>query len=248
MSSGSRSRPAPSSTACPAGARSSPCRPRAHRRPARPRGPAPLDAGAQSDEAGVLRHLPTGHASRSPRRSPPENAGLEGRTVGDVAAERGPGAVRRPARHRGRRRAAHRAPPADARHGRGLGAPGRGVARPADGGRRQRRRRPPRHDVRGHLLHLAAGQRPRAPDAVSWEEAVHQLTDVPARLYGLRDRGRLGCRVPRRPGALRPRPGRRPAPSGRATTSPAARRASTPRPTGSSTSSSTAPRWSPRAP
>jgi N-acyl-D-aspartate/D-glutamate deacylase len=31
----------------------------------------------------------------------------------------------------------------------------------------------------------------RARNLVSWEEAICQLTDVPARLYGLRDRGRL---------------------------------------------------------
>ncbi len=31
----------------------------------------------------------------------------------------------------------------------------------------------------------------RARGLLSWEQAVHQLTDIPARLYGLRDRGRL---------------------------------------------------------
>ncbi len=35
------------------------------------------------------------------------------------------------------------------------------------------------------------GEGVRKRHLLSWEEAVHQLTEVPARLYGIRDRGRL---------------------------------------------------------
>ena len=68
----------------------------------------------------------------------------------------------------------------------------------------------------------------RARGLLSWEQAVRLLTDVPARLYGLRDRGRLAGRAAspmswcsiRRPSAM--------APCGPATTCRAGPAASTP--------------------
>ena len=76
----------------------------------------------------------------------------------------------------------------------------------------------------------------RARGLLSWEQAVRQLTDVPARLYGLRDRGRLV------PGAFADVVVLDPtaighAPSGPATTCPAAPAGSTPRRRASATSS-----------
>jgi N-acyl-D-aspartate/D-glutamate deacylase len=35
------------------------------------------------------------------------------------------------------------------------------------------------------------GSAVRQRGLLSWEEAVHHLTDVPARMYGIKDRGRL---------------------------------------------------------
>ena len=58
---------------------------------------------------------------------------------------------------------------------------------------------------------------------VSLEEAVHQLSDVPARLYGLRDRGRIADGGVADAVALRPRATSATRPSASATTFPAAR-------------------------
>ena len=50
-----------------------------------------LDAGAQSDEAGILRHLAVWDRLIIDETFAPENAGAEGRSVGEVARERGAG-------------------------------------------------------------------------------------------------------------------------------------------------------------
>ena len=63
--------------------------------------------------------------------------------------------------------------------------------RPARDDRRLRRRRPPRPHVR-RALHDALPRRLlRGRQLVSIERAVQMITDTPARLFGLRDRGRV---------------------------------------------------------
>ena len=122
-----------------------------------------LDAGAQSDEAGILRHLAVWERLIIDETFAPENAGTEGHSVGEVARARGVDAVRRPARRGGGRWPAHGPPAADPRVRGGLGVAGGGLAGPAGDRRRLRRRRPPRHHVRRHLLHVHAGRRGAGP-------------------------------------------------------------------------------------
>ena len=76
------------------------------------------------------------------------------------------------------------------------------------------------------------GESVRDRGLLTLEEAVRELTEVPARLYGLRERGRVARGLARRPRRVRPRARRAPGRTRRATTCPAAASASTPRAVG----------------
>ena len=150
-----------------------------------------LDAGAQSDEAGILRHLAVWDRLVIDETFAPENKAYEGRSVRDVAAERG-------------------VEPFDALLDLVVADGLRTGLRPpigeseADWALRAEVWQDPRAIVGGsdagaHLDTMCGaiystsmlGDGVRARGLLSWERAVHLLTDVPARLYGLRDRGRL---------------------------------------------------------
>jgi N-acyl-D-aspartate/D-glutamate deacylase len=150
-----------------------------------------LDAGAQSDDAGILRHLAQWDRLLIDETFAPENKGLEGRSVGDLARERGVSAF-------------------DALLDVVIADDLRTGLRPpipeseGDWTLRAETWRDPRAIVGGsdagaHLDTMCGavystsmlGDGVRARGLLSWEQAVRQLTDVPARLYGLRDRGRL---------------------------------------------------------
>jgi N-acyl-D-aspartate/D-glutamate deacylase len=150
-----------------------------------------MDAGAQSDEAGILRHLAVWKRLVLEETFSPANDGYEGRTVGDVAAERGQS-------------------PFDAMLDVVVADELRTGLRPpipeseADWELRAKTWLDPRAVVGGsdagaHLDTMCGavystsllGEGVRRRALISWEEAVRQLTDVPARLYGLRHRGRL---------------------------------------------------------
>jgi N-acyl-D-aspartate/D-glutamate deacylase len=152
---------------------------------------ARLDAGAKSKEAGIIGALARWENLIIDETFAASNGGYEGRSVGDVARETGKD-------------------PFDALLDIVIADKLRTGLRPpigeseADWQLRAKVWQDPRTVVGGsdagaHLDMMCGaiystsmlGDGVRARGLLSWEEAIRQLTDVPARLYGLRGRGRL---------------------------------------------------------
>ncbi len=150
-----------------------------------------LDQGAQSEEAGILRHLTQWRRLLFEETFAPENAAVEGRSVGQVAAERGVDdfdALLDVVVADGLRTGL-RPPIPESEEDWVLRAKTWVDPRVVVGG----------SDAGAHLDTMCGaiystsllGDGVRRRGLVSWEEGVRQLTDVPARLYGLTGRGRL---------------------------------------------------------
>jgi N-acyl-D-aspartate/D-glutamate deacylase len=153
-----------------------------------------LDAGANSEEAGLLRGLASWRGLEVIEAFAPENAAHEGRTIGQIVDERGDGAD-----------------PFDVLLDIVVGDELRTGLRPsglkdseADWQLRAEVWQDPRvviggSDAGAHLDMMCGAiystallsHGVREFGVIGLEEAVHRLTDVPARLYGLRDRGRI---------------------------------------------------------
>jgi N-acyl-D-aspartate/D-glutamate deacylase len=150
-----------------------------------------LDAGAQSDEAGILRHLTVWERLTFEETFAPENAGAEGRTVGEVARARGlaPFDALLDVVVADGLRTGLRPPIPESEEDWVLRAQtwqdGRAIVGGSDAGAHL--------DTMCGAIYSTSmlGDGVRARGLLSWEQAVRQLTDIPARLYGLRDRGRL---------------------------------------------------------
>jgi N-acyl-D-aspartate/D-glutamate deacylase len=150
-----------------------------------------LDTGARSDEAGILRHLAVWERLVFEETFAPENADAEGRTVGDVARVRGvaPFDDLLDVVVADGLRTGLRPPIPESEADWVLRAQTWQDGRAIVGG----------SDAGAHLDTMCGavystsmlGDGVRARGLLTWEQAVRQLTDIPARLYGLRDRGRL---------------------------------------------------------
>ena len=150
-----------------------------------------LDAGATSKEAGILGALANWKNLRVEETFSPENAAHEGRSIGDIAADTGrePFDVLCDIVVADGLRTGLRPPIPESEADWELRAKVWTDPRTIVGG----------SDAGAHLDVMCGaiystsllGDGVRKRQLLSWEEAVHQLTDVPARLYGLRRRGRV---------------------------------------------------------
>jgi N-acyl-D-aspartate/D-glutamate deacylase len=150
-----------------------------------------LNEGAQSEEAGILRHLTVWERLLFDETFADQNREYEGRSVGSVAKETGkePFDALLDVVVADRLRTGLRPPIPESEEDWVARASAWRDPRAVVGG----------SDAGAHLDTMCGaifstsmlGDGVRKRQLLSWEEAVHQLTDVPARLYGLRDRGRV---------------------------------------------------------
>jgi N-acyl-D-aspartate/D-glutamate deacylase len=150
-----------------------------------------LDAGAQSDEAGILRHLAVWDRLIIDETFAAANADAEGKSVGEVARARGvePFDALLDIVVADGLRTGLRPPMGESEEDWVLRAKVWQDPRAIVGG----------SDAGAHLDTMCGaiystsmlGDGVRARGLLSWEQAVRLLSDVPARLYGLRERGRL---------------------------------------------------------
>jgi N-acyl-D-aspartate/D-glutamate deacylase len=150
-----------------------------------------LDAGAHSEEAGILRHLAVWDRLIIEETFAPQNKAFEGRTVREVATERSidPFDALLDVVVADGLRTGLRPPIGETEEDWALRAEVWQDPRAIVGG----------SDAGAHLDTMCGaiystsmlGDGVRSRGLLSWERAVQLLSDVPARLYGLRDRGRL---------------------------------------------------------
>jgi N-acyl-D-aspartate/D-glutamate deacylase len=150
-----------------------------------------LDEGAKSKEAGIIGALANWQMLLLEETFAPQNKAYEGRSVGEVAAERGqePFDALLDIVIADDLRTGLRPPIPESEADWELKADVWRDERTVVGG----------SDAGAHLDVMCGaiystsllGEGVRKRHLLSWEEAVRQLTDVPARLYGLRHRGRL---------------------------------------------------------
>ena len=150
-----------------------------------------LDEGAQSEAAGILRHLAVWSRLVVEETFAEENAGLEGQSVGAIAKRRGvsPFDALADIVVADELRTGLRPPIPESEEDWALRAQVWADPRAIVGG----------SDAGAHLDTMCGaiystallGDGVRKRSLLSWTAAIRQLTDIPARLYGLRDRGRL---------------------------------------------------------